>query len=161
MEENNWHIKKWHLLGWLETLIKSLAIIIGIYVLFIGFTKPAFLRLNQLPLIELIILTILSLGLLAAIYNRYQLKDIISMVFVIFNNLGHWGLIYGILKGANIKFLYSFVLIMLAGDIVKIVFLKRHNYSEGDMAPQKFIYLTSVYALGYLVIFLFGLPTLI
>jgi len=83
------------------------------------------------------------------------------MVFVIFNNWGHWGLIYGLFKGVNIKFLYSFVLLMLAGDLVKMIFLRRYNYSEGEISPNKFIYLTSVYIIGYALIVLLGLPTLL
>lgn len=157
MKNENWHLENWHLLGWIETIIKSLAIIIGIYVFFLGIKQPNFLNINNLPLIQLVIFLILSLGLLFAIINRYQKKDIISMVFILFNNWAHWGLLYAIFKGVNIKFLYSFVLLMLAGDIVKLVFLKKYNYSEGDVSPRYFNYLTWIYVGGYLFIILLAL----
>jgi hypothetical protein len=35
---------------------------------------------------------VLSLGLLVAIYDRILEREIIAMVFVILNNLGHWGI---------------------------------------------------------------------
>lgn len=161
MNNKNWHIENWHLLGWIETIIKSLAILIGIYAFFLGIKKSGFLNINSLPSIQVVIFLILSVGLLLAIINRYQKKDIISMVFIIFNNWAHWGLLYAIFKGINIKFLYSFVLLMLAGDIVKIVFLKKYNYSEGDISSKYFNYLTWIYVGGYLFIILFGLPTLL
>ncbi len=161
MDKQGWHLKNWHFLGWLETVIKTAAIIIGIYVFFLGVKEPNFLPIDNVPFIQLIILIILSLGLVAAIYNRYQNKDIVSMVFVLFNNWGHWGLIYGIFKGVEARFLYSFAMIMLAGDLIKIIFLRKYNYSEGELAPKKFIYLTSVYIIGYILIILLGLPTLL
>jgi len=161
MENKTWHIENWHLLGWLETIIKSLAILIGIYAFFLGIKQPKVLNIDSLPYIQLVIFLILSIGLLVAIVNRYQKKDIISMIFILINNWGHWGLLYAMIKGVNIKFLYSFVLLMLAGDIVKIVFLKKHNYSEGDIAPKYFNYLTYIYVGGYLLIIFLGLPTLL
>ncbi|MFO7815316.1 MAG: hypothetical protein R6V14_06245 [Halanaerobiales bacterium] len=161
MNNNNWHIENWHLLGWIETVIKALAIFIGIYVFFLGIKQPEFLNMSSLPTIQLVILIILSAGLLLAIINRYQKKDIISMVFILFNNWGHWGLVYAIFKGVNIKFMYSFVLLMLVGDLVKLVFIKRHNYSEGDIATRYFTILTWIYVVGYLFIIFLGLPTLL
>ncbi len=161
MVNKNWHFENWHLLGWIETVIKILAIFIGIYSFFLGIKQPEFLNINNLPFIPLVIFLILSLGLLLAIFNRYQKKDIISMVFILFNNWGHWGLLYAIYKGINVKFLYSFVLLMLAGDLVKLVFIKKHNYSERDI-PTKYInYLTWIYVGGYLFIILLGLPVLL
>lgn len=161
MTDENWHFENWHLLGWIETIIKSLAIFIGIYAFFLGSKQPGFLSINSLPGIQLVILLILSVGLLLAIINRYQKKDIISMVFILFNNWGHWGLLYAIYKGINIKFLYSFVLLMLVGDLVKLVFIKKHSYSEGDISQKYFNYLTWIYVGGYLFIILLGLPTLL
>jgi|AntDeeMinimDraft_5_1070356.scaffolds.fasta_scaffold07599_2 hypothetical protein len=161
MKNKNWHIENWQLLGWVETFIKSLAILIGIYAFFLGIKQPEFLDINSLPYIQLVIFLILSIGLLVGIVNRYQKKDIISMVFILFNNLGHWGLLYAIFKGVNIKFLYSFVLLMLAGDLVKLVFLKKYNYSESNISPKYFNYLTWIYVGGYFLIILLGLPTLL
>lgn len=161
MENKNWHVQNWHLLGWIETVVKTGAIIIGIYAFLQAIKSDIFLSWSELPKIQLIILILLSLGILLAIYDRYQKKDIVSMIFVLFNNWGHWGLVYAIFKGVNLIYLFYFALFMLIGDLVKIVFLKKYNYSERDLAPKKFIYLTSIYIIGYLLIITFNFSSII
>ena len=150
-----WHIAPWPPLAWLETVIKLIAIAIGIVALIQAlaggeFTLPGGLRLAQFA-----ILALLSLGLVAAIFDRLVEREIVAMVFVILNNLGHWGMVASMAsKPGPGALLTAFAALMLAGDVVKLVFLRVHDFSVRD-TPRAVLYgLTSAYVVGYLVILL-------
>jgi hypothetical protein len=150
-----WHVYPWPPLAWLETVIKLIAIAIGIVALIQALAGGQFALPGGLRLAQLVILALLSLGLVAAIFDRLAEREIVAMVFVLLNNLGHWGMVIALLgvpgPGA---LLTAFAALMLAGDVVKLVFLRDHDFSVRD-TPRIVLYgLTSVYVVGYLVILL-------
>jgi hypothetical protein len=110
---------------------------------------------SGLRLAQLVILAFLSLGLVAAIFDRLVEREIVAMVFVILNNLGHWGMVVAMAsKPGPGALLTAFAGLMLAGDVVKLVFLRIHDHSVRD-TPRAVLYgLTLVYVAGYLVILL-------
>jgi hypothetical protein len=77
------------------------------------------------------------------------------MVFVVLNNLGHWGMVIALATDPGPgALLPAFAALMLAGDLVKLVFLKVHDFSVRG-TPHAVLYgLTSVYIVGYLIILL-------
>jgi len=98
---------------------------------------------------------LLSLGLLAAILDRILEREIVAMVFVILNNLGHWGMVVTLAtKPGPGALLPLFAGLMLAGDAVKLVFLKVHGFQVGDTPRPVLFGLTSAYVVGYLVLLL-------
>lgn len=127
-----WHVDRWPPLAWLQTAIKLAAIILGIVagvlVLSSGtLALPAGLRLAQL-----IILVILSLGLVAAILDRLAGREIVAMVFALLNNLGHWGMVISLATSPGLGWMLpAFAALMLLGDLVKLVFLKIHDFTCG------------------------------
>ena len=79
--ENNkpssWYFYNWTFLGWLETGVKAVALIIGIRTFYLSRVLQIWMIPSGIQLIQWIFLGILSLGILAAIYNRLQNKEII------------------------------------------------------------------------------------
>ena len=151
---SGWTFYNWTFWGWLETGLKSVALLLGLWVMgangFSGpWVLPAGLRLWQWS-----ILGILSLGLFMAIINRWQNKEVFSMIFVIFNNIGHWGMFLALWQGVGWTILPYFTLFMLLGDVTKIYFLRRYHYSERNVSPRIFIILTLVFVAGYAFILL-------
>ena len=74
------------------------------------------------------------------------------------NNLGHGGMVIALATepGPCWK-LPAFAALMLLGDLVKLVFLKVHDFTVRDM-PKAVLYgLTSVYVADYLLILLLEL----
>jgi hypothetical protein len=72
------------------------------------------------------------------------------MVFVILNNLGHWGMLAAllILPGVGLM-LVLFSSMMLLGDVIKLVFIRVHRFSVPGV-PRPLLYaLTAVYIVGY------------
>ena len=150
-----WHIASWPPLAWLETVIKAIALIIGISALIAALAGGAWALPGGLRLAQMIVLGILSLGLAAAIADRLRGREIVAMIFVVFNNLGHWGMVVALAAqtgpGAA---LVAFAALMLAGDLVKLVFLKTSGFTVRD-TPRAVLYgLTSFYVTGYALLLL-------
>jgi hypothetical protein len=153
-----WHVASWPPLAWLETAIKLAALILGIVALVQALDGGTFALPGGLRLAQLIILALLSLGLVAAILDRLAEREIVAMIFVVINNLGHWGMVVALATEPGPGgLLLAFAGLMLLGDVVKLVFLRVHDFSVRD-TPQPVLYgLTSVYVVGYLVILLLEL----
>ena len=101
--------------------------------------------------IQLLILLLLSMGLLFAIYDRIADREISAMIFVVLNNLGHWGMVLALATAASAP-LVLFAGLMLLGDIVKIVFIRRHSFTVQDYSSSMLYGLTSTYIVGYAAI---------
>jgi hypothetical protein len=142
----------------LETLIKLAALVLGVIALVQALSGGVFALPGGLRLVQLVILALLSLGLVGAIFDRLALREIVAMIFVILNNLGHWGMVLALASEPGPGGLVlAFAGLMLLGDLVKLVFLKVHDFSVRDL-PKVVLYgLTSVYIVGYLVILLLEL----
>lgn len=148
-----WHVAKWPLLAWLETVIKLAAIVIGTVALVQAQSTGTYGLPSGLRMAQFIILTLLSLGLLAAIFDRISEREIVGMVFILLNNLGHWGMVVALASEPGPgALLIAFAGLMLAGDLVKLVFLRVHNYSVRDTPPAVVFGLTAAWAMGYLLI---------
>jgi hypothetical protein len=148
-----WHVASWPALAWLETAIKLSALILGIAALIQALSNGVFGLPGGLQLAQFIILALLSLGLVAAILDRFAEREIVAMIFVVINNLGHWGMVVALasIPGPG-GLLVGFAGLMLLGDLVKLVFLQAHNFTVRD-TPRAVLYgLTLVYVIGYLAI---------
>jgi hypothetical protein len=153
-----WYVAPWPPLAWLETGIKLVAIVVGIVALIQTLSAGVFVLPSGLRLAQWVVLILLSLGLLAAIMDRVLMREIVSMAFVILNNLGHWGMVVALAgePGPGVL-LPLFAGLMLAGDVVKLVFLRVHDFEVRDTPRAVLFGLTSVYVVGYLVLLLLQL----
>ena len=132
-QKKSWYVARWPFLAWVETAIKLVALGIG---------SVAFVQSISVGRI-----------LLAAIFDRLTEREIVAMVFVIINNLGHWGMTFSLASGFPVSnFLLAFCSLMLIGDLIKLVFIRVHNFSVRDRSGGILYGLTSVYIFGYAVI---------
>lgn len=157
-ETKRWHIAKWPPLAWLETAIKLVALGIGVGTAVSSLANPNFALPTGAGLVQFILLIILSLGLLAAIFDRLTDRELIAMGFVVLNNLGHWGMVLALATTTDLgNAVWLFAGLMLLGDLVKIWFIKTTNFTVRDF-PQRTLYmLTGVYVVGYTLILLLEL----
>jgi hypothetical protein len=151
-------VADWPPLAWLETVIKLAAIVVGVVALVQALSGGALGLPGGARLAQLIILAVLSLGLVAAIFDRWRGREIVAMIFVLLNNAGHWGMVIALAsKPGPGALLLAFAGLMLVGDLVKLLFFKVHDFSVAG-TPKSVLYgLTSVYAIGYLVMLLLEL----
>lgn len=150
---NTWHIASWPPLAWVETGIKTIALILGIVAGVQALTEGVFTLPAGFRLAQTILLGLLSLGLIVAIFDRIIERELVAMIFVIVNNLGHWGMVVSLASGSSRGLmLVAFSILMLAGDIVKLVFLNVHDFRVRDTSPAAMFGLTSIYVIGYAII---------
>lgn len=148
--KQHWHISDWSLLGWIETLVKITAFIFAGIFIFGHVQSISLLFPKGIYLAVWVIQVLLSLGLIGAIFDRYLEKEIIAFSFVLLNNLFHWGIVFALLNGAERSFhFFTFLGLMLVGDLIKLIFLKTTNFQVRDI-PKTVLYgLTGFYIIGY------------
>ena len=154
----HWYIAQWPPLAWLETVIKLTALVTAIVAFIDTLSDGSFDFPRGTPLVQFLILVVLSLGLIAAIFDRFIEREIIAMGFVILNNIGHWSLVMALVfiprPGSG---LLAFASLMLLGDLVKVRFLKTSGFRVRTVPPTVMYGLTLFYAAGYALIVLLGL----
>lgn len=132
----------------METAVKVVAWGVGIDALVrVGGGSPDF---GTGRVAQIAILGVLCLGLLAAIVDRLVNREIVAMVFVILNNLGHMAMLTALLVHAGTDgHLVLFASLMLTGDVIKIVFLKTSDFTVRDTPRAVLFGLTLGYVVGY------------
>ena len=144
-----WHLARWGTWGWVETGVKSLAFLCAYTALATsittGWSSPGTVRVA-----ELILIGIATIGLLAAIGDRLLEREIVSMVFVGFNNLAHLALLASLATTAGPgRLLTAFAVLMVCGELVKIWFLRSTGFTVRTTPTSIVIGLTAAYALVY------------
>lgn len=152
MTPRAWHVGDWGPLAWLETALKASGIAVGVAALLSALGHPAEGPAGA-RLAEVIILGLLCLGLVAAVADRYADREIVGMVFIIGMNLGHLALLIALARDADIGApLVAFCLLMLAGDLVKLVFLATTGFRVRSVAPAVVYGLVGLYVVGYVAL---------
>jgi hypothetical protein len=148
-----WYLAPMGRLEWLETILKVGAIFFGISAFFSSAPYEINIRLSAMRFAQIAILGIMSLGLIGAIFERWNQREIGAMIFVVFNNLGHWGLLIAILGGLSSSlFVIAFSALMLTGDLVKFIFFATTAYTIRN-APRSFVLtVIMLFAVGYALI---------
>ncbi len=137
-----WYLARMGRLEWQETILKLGAIAIGITTFVLVFSTDRLALPDGLRLVQFAILATISLGLFGAIFERLDQKEIGAMVFVLLNNLGHWGLLLSLASGLSGRGLViAFSILMLAGDL-----------TIRNAAKALVFTIVSLFALGYAVI---------
>jgi len=108
--------------------------------------------------LQTVTLLFLSLGLLLAVFDRPQRREIISMAFVIMNNIGHWGMLFTLFFiPFPIAALRLFSIFMLVGDLIKTLEIYQGQLRLPGVSITPFYGLTGFYILGYTLIIFLGL----
>ena len=148
-----WYVARMSFIEWLETAFKLSAIACGISAFTVGFLPGALALPTGLRLAQVVILGVISLGLVGAILERFDQREIGSMVFVILNNFGHWGMLLAILAGLNSSLLIiAFSALMLAGDTTKLIFFATTNFTVRNVPKPFLLMVIALFASGYAAI---------
>jgi len=152
-----WHIKRWGILGWVETVLKVAAIGVAV-ILFINTSGADGLTLSGHPrLFSVILLALLTLATLGQISLRLKLKDIIAMAFAMGFLIGHLCLLIGMLRAPDVlSYPLAFGVLVLLGDVVKLRFMQVTHYTEAGVGTSGLIKLVCV-ILGLYGAFVAGL----
>ena len=156
--QKHWHVDRWPPLAWLETVIKLAALVIGIGAFVKAVSVGDFAVPDGARLAQFVVLIVLALGLVTAIFDRIIERELIAMGFVIVNNAGHWGMVAALASGWDVRnALIAFAALMMAGDLVKVVFLWRHHFRTRNTPAAVMVGLTLIYVVGYAILLLLAL----
>jgi hypothetical protein len=148
-----WWLNRWPFLGWLETAVKVMAFVVASYV-------PLRNAVNMDPRTHsqsasFYIETFLMFGgssvIALALLDRIFYREMISMIFVFPNIWAHWNIAVAMYQsgrgGISTRYFRLFLWLMLAGDIVKLLFFAVHDFSmlsvaryvrvDREMFPQR------------------------
>lgn len=155
VRQRRWHVTVWPPLVWLETAIR----VVALAIVMLAFMDVAGDGVIGLPggvrLAQWVILVVLALGLAAAIGERLIEREVFSILFVILNTVGHWLMVLAVVLGDFSHLLALFAALMLAGDLVKLLFIAVHrDFTVRDHSRLMLYGLTSAYAAGYGLILL-------
>ena len=150
--ETRWHVKRWPFSAWLETLLKLAATAIA-FTVWLSPDRYTGSIDGPVRVIALGLLAVMTLGLFAAIFDRWIEKEIVSMVFVVPNLAGHAVILALLFSTSRAgQGLAPFAGLMLLGEIAKLVFLHRSGFTVRDVPPRILRRLTALYAMGYIVL---------
>jgi len=148
-----WHFARWPALAWMETAIKAGAFAAAGFGIAEGIGSRSVVLWSPMSMARVAVLGVLSLGLVAAIFDRWRERECFAMGFVVLNSAAHWSLLAGLILGWPVlAWLTLFAALMLAGDLTKIVFLRVHGFTVRGASAARMIALTAAYVVGYAAI---------
>jgi hypothetical protein len=152
MTDIRWHVAKWHLLAWAEMLVKLLGAGLAIYALARPPVRAA--AWNTGSVVGVLILGLLSIGILLSIWDRLRRREIVSMVFAPINCVGHGAaLANAVLSRGIVPSVATFAAVMLAGDLIRIAFIRRTGFTADGVSRGQLIGLAAIYVIGYAAVF--------
>ena len=131
-QTQGWHVAKWGLWGWIETGLKAVGIVAGI-IAFLSSSSVSELTIGGHPhLAAVILLALLTLLTAGVVFIRFTQREIVSVVYSIFNFLGHTGLLISLLHVPEQR-RYAIILgvFYALGELSKQRFLAVSGYTEG------------------------------
>jgi len=147
-----WHVGDWGFLGWLETALKLVGVGIGIAALVSAAGHSAD-GPGGARLAEAVILGALCLALLAAIADRFADREIVGMAFILAMNTGHIAMLVALGRDPGVgSYLVAFAALMLAGDLVKLVFLATTGFTVRSVPPAVVYGLVGTFVAGYVAL---------
>lgn len=162
LSTNGWWLNRWPILGWLETFVKIAA---WCFVPFIyASPKQPLAEVSQLTGLtptfatQTFLMFIATFGMALAILDRLNYRELISILFVIPNNWAHWSLFLAMYKNGrsslNVRYFRMFFGLMLAGDLIKLLFFAVHDFKRLGISRFAVYFLVSCYVVLYSLIIL-------
>jgi hypothetical protein len=149
-----WYVARWPLLAWAETMIKLAALATGVMAL-VSVLDDTFALPEGARLVQFGLMIVLSAGLVFAILDRFIEREVVAMLFVIANNIGHWCMVAALASdGLDGSLVVVFGTLMLVGDLVKLAFIRHHRFTVRDVPPVVIYGLTLGYVGGYALLLL-------
>ena len=150
-QTQGWHTAQWGTWGWIETILKLIAIVAGI-IAFVQ-SRGEIVFSGNPHLAAVIVLALAALASIAQVVIRLTQKEIISTVFAILNLLGHFGLLIALLRvPPDLTLALVFGVFYVLGQLTKIQFLRVTGYTEGGANSSAMLRTTGVITLIYVVI---------
>ena len=151
-----WHVAKWGTWGWVETILKLIAVAAGLVAFVRSLSYEALAVANHPHLAAVIVLVLMTLAAVAQIAVRLGQHEIVSMAFAVLNLLGHLGLLFALLHIPDPRTLpLVFGVFWFAGQVTKLQFLRVSGYTEGGANTSAMLRTTAIIAALYALFVIF------
>jgi hypothetical protein len=128
--KGSWYVAPMSRLEWLETMLKSIAIVIAFVTFIQVFATERLETPTGAAHIQSRILMWMAIALTIAILDRLQQRELLSIGFVIANDLAHWAMYLAFLSGLSTMVpVIVYCAFMMVGDIVKLAFFATSGYT--------------------------------
>jgi len=155
-QTQGWHVGKWGTYGWLETIARGIGIGLAFVALALSTLGRDMTISGNSELAAVILLALLTLLWTGVLYMRYQQREIIAMIFGIFNALGHAALLIALLKLPEQNVLaIGFAIAYIVAELIKRVFLTTTGYTESGRTPERMLMVSSVFTGVYILLLVF------
>lgn len=131
-DRKGFYVGSWGAWGWIETGIKAVAIAVGVAAFFATSGAGGLIVGGNPELAALALMAGLTLNPLISLAIRIGQKEIISIVFTVFNLLGHVGMLLALARDPETArtFGLAFAAIYTLGELAKMRFLQVSGYTE-------------------------------
>jgi len=156
--KKHWHVAPMAPLEKLETGLKVIAIIVAAVVFFQTRSSSGVVELTGTVAIQARILRIMAIGLAVAILDRLQQREVVSIVFVVFNDLAHWGMYFALASGiAPVAGVIVYCALMMTGDMAKIAFFATTDYTVRGIPKPLLLGGVAAFVVAYAVVLVLAL----
>lgn len=129
--KGRWYVAPMGRLEWIETALKVLAMAVAFVTVATTFQPGEGLaRPDGAAGTQSRILFWMAVGLAFAIIDRLQQRELVSIVFVVVNDLAHWAMYVSFMSGLTAAPpVVAYCGLMIAGDLAKIAFFATSRYT--------------------------------
>ncbi|MBN1855666.1 MAG: hypothetical protein JW846_01780 [Dehalococcoidia bacterium] len=156
--KSGWHVAPMNRLEWVETGLKVTAMVIAFIVVVRVIVSGDFSWSGVDGGLQARIFRWMAIALAIAIVDRLQQRELVSIAFVIFNDLAHWSMHFALLSGFSMAApIVAYCALMAAGDVVKIVFFATTGYTVRGAPRALLVAGVAAFVVGYVVILVLSL----
>jgi len=150
--DKDWRCQRYGPLGWMETVVKALAMGVGIASLQIYNRASRVLTAKRLT--QIVLMGLLGGVLLAAIVQRILDKELFALGFIIFQVVAHWIMVLILILSVDPgAYIFVYVFLMILGEFIKLCFLGLAENIEVKFLTRPILFGISIgFVIFYIII---------
>jgi len=120
--DKDWRCQRYGPLGWMETLVKVIAI--GVAIASLSIYSHASRVLTAKRITQIVFMGIMGAVYVAGIVQRVLDKELFALGFIIVHVLAHWIMVLILILSDNPgSFIFVYAFLMVLGEFIKLCFL--------------------------------------
>jgi len=150
--DKDWRCQRYGPLGWMETLVKLIAI--GVGVASLSIYSNADKVLSTLRIVQIVFMAIIGAVLVAMIVQRVLDKELFALGFIVVHVIGHWIMVLILIQSKNPgAFIFVYCFLMVLGEFIKICFLFLAENIEVKFLTKPILFgISAGFVVGFLII---------
>ena len=156
--KSTWYMAPMSRLEWLETGLKIVAMVIAFITFARAFGPGTLVTPGGSVGTQSRILMWMAVALAVAILDRLQQRELLSIGFVIANDLAHWAMYLSFMSGPPAMApVVAYCAFMMAGDLAKIAFFATSKYTVRGVPRPLLLAGVAAFVVAYGVVLVLAL----